>query len=235
MTALAQLPIPTYPSEGGALNWFDPLDSEGRVRLILTANPIPPTPKDHKDWVIKALEESYDQTFFFMPRSLSTAPLDIQLCSVNNDEEVGSAVVCLPLTQLFLLPNERPAEELAHMKAFLTWLDERLKGQNKDGDDATICWARVGKVELQPMYFKDEKARRALEIDLKAWRDQPWFEAWHRANTTALKRLPRGRHFWFDIPSLVPSRRIQRLRELHAPQPSAAPDTGFEDMIVLDI
>lgn len=235
MTSLAQLPIPTYPSEGGALNWFDHLDGEGRVRLILTATPVPSMPKDHKDWVLKAFDESYEQPFFFLPRALATTPLDIQLCSVSNDEDVGSAVVCLPLTQLFLLPNERPAEELGHMKAFLTWLDERLKGQGQDGDDATICWGRVGKAELQALYFKNEQARCALDADLKAWKNQPWFEAWHHANTTALKRLPADRHFWFDLPSLVPSRRLQRLQALHASQPPVDPGTDCEERIVLDI
>lgn len=235
MAPQASLPIPTDPGDGGALNWFDCLDSEGCVRIILVAEPVPSAVEKHQAWVKKALDESYGQPFFFVPRALSTTPMAFHLEGICNKNGVGSALLCLPLTHLFLLPNERPDEELANMKAFLTWLDERLKGQNKDGDDATICWERVGKADLQALSFKDDQARDALNADLKAWRKQPWFEAWHLANTTALKRLPRGRHFWFDLSSLVPSRRLHRLRALHASQPPADLDDDLKDMIVLDI
>lgn len=238
MTQPAPLPIHTDDFLGGALNWFDLMDTEGRVRVILVGNPIPSAVEKHPAWVKKALKEDHRQPFFFMPRALSTAPMAFHLEKPSNEKyqsaTVGSAHLCLPLTQLFLLPNENPAEELAQMKAFLTWLDDRLKGQNKDGDDATICWSKVGHVDLHPMYFKDEEARRALEADLKAWRNQPWFEAWFQANAAALKRLPRDRHFWFDLSSLVPCRRSQRLAALHASEPPKDPDEGKE-WIILDI
>lgn len=235
MTALASPPIPTDASEGGALNWFDLQDSQGCVRIILVGKPVPTAVEEHQKWVRKALDEAYGQSFFFVPRALSKAPMRFHLEKICNENGVGSALLCLPLTHLFLLPDENPTEELTQMKAFLTWLDERLQGQNQDGDDATICWARVGKVDLQAMYFKDKDAGETLESDLKAWRQQPWFEAWHQANATALKRLSRGRHFWFDLASLVPSRRAQRLRALHASNPPTLQPDHSEDRIVLDI
>ena len=74
-----------------------------------------------------------------------------------------------------------------------------------------------------------------MEADLKGWREQPWFEAWFQANAAALQRLPRDRHFWFDLSSLVPSRRSQRLMALHASQPPADPDDRLENMIELDL
>ena len=210
----APSPIPLDPRDGGALNWFDHVDENFRVTLAFfgTTYPHGKSDRQREAWLIEQLRDNASagrQHFFFYPLAHKGMALDFQFTRESGPAPGWMTVEgTVPLAQLFLLPNEQPALELARMKEFLTWVDDRVKGQGKDGSDARIQWFRggYGSRGLEAAGFADDAAREALTQDLKAWHEKPWFERWYAANMKGFAKVRMGPHCWLSMASLVPSR-----------------------------
>ena len=204
-----RLPIPLHPRYGGALNWFDHLDEAHRVRLEFIDRPYPPTPALQERWLIHQLREDCYQNFFFEPLAHRGLALDFQAeeSVPRGSQRFFWTTGTVPLAQLFLLPNENPAEELDQMKAFLTWVQDQVTEQGNDERDARIQWFRGGRERgLEAAGFEDKSKQAALTQALQKWREHPWFDAWYRANLRGLGKVRRGPHCWLAMPSLLPQR-----------------------------
>lgn len=213
-------PIPTDRLFGGALDWFDHLDDQHRVRVRFFGPPYPTqgTQSQRDSWVIQALRQPNDQAFFFANLAHKGLALDFQVLGTRptGRPDCAEVVGTVPLAQLLLLPNEHPAEELAQMKAFLTWLDARLDNQGPDLFDGSVQWYRNGYAQsgLKAVGFADPAAAEALNQDLAAWRQEPWFEAWYRANMAGFGKIRLGPYCWAPLSSLVKCRARERMRAL---------------------
>lgn len=200
--------IPTEPRQGGALDWFDLVDETHRVQMPVIGKRYPKTPKAQEAWLIDHLRNDLlYQGFFCAPLAHKGMALDFQVIHEEPAarDNWGWTVGTVPLAQLFLLPNENPAEELAQMKAFLTWVYERLQGQGENGRQGRLQWYRSGRRNgrgLEAAGFEDKAKRDALTQDIQAWREQPWFEAWYQANLKGLGRVRLGPHCWWPLHSL---------------------------------
>lgn len=190
---------------GGALDWIDQADEHQRVCMQFMGDPYPKTPKAQEAWLIRQLREEDYQGFFFEPLAHKGLALDAQLMAEKPCNRPGWNVtlISVPLAQLFLLPNENPAQELAQMKAFLTWVENQVQGQRENGRNGRIQWFRSpGKRGLEMVWFEDKAKQAEANQALQAWREQPWFEAWHRANLKGLSKIRRGPHCWWGSPAL---------------------------------
>lgn len=220
---LSQEPIALRPPEGGALNWFDHQDENHRVRIeFFSDERFPSTPSRQEAWLLDNLRLAGEQRFFFRTLAVKGLRLEFEVLEEGSYYTVGT----VPLAQLFLLPNQDPATELAQMKEFLAWVDERIKGQGRDGRDATIQWFRGGYASrgLEAAGFIDKALQKQLDEDLQAWREKPWFDAWYRLNMKNFSRVHTGPHSWLSLNSLVPCRFMARLRaEREAKNASARP------------
>lgn len=210
-------PISFNPMQGGALDWFDHLDDKHRVCVRFLGPPYPEngTARQRETWLIQRLQEKHEQGFFFLNLARKGMALDFQDIEVHPSSwpDWRETLGTVPLAQLFLLPNENPAEELAQMKEFLTWLDARLDNQGPSFRDGSVQWYRDGYEEagLEAAGFEDEAKQDALTQDLQSWREKPWFEAWYRANLAGFGKLRLGPHCWSSLRSLVACRAYDRL------------------------
>ena len=209
--------IPMDRRDGGPLNWFDYLDGEGRVPVAFFGKPYPKTEKQREAWLIEMLRSTRSQGFFCRLLARKGLALDFQVTSSRPTGWPESFYTCgtVPLAQLFSLPNENPREELAQMKAFLTWLDEQLKGQGEKGNDASLQVFRAGhgRNGMDLVHFKDEDEGKARTLALQEWRKQPWFEAWHQKMMEHLGRVRLGPHCWFTLTDLQGDREYLQLLE----------------------
>lgn len=210
--------LPTIPMErryGGPLNWFDYLDADFRVPIEFFGKPYPKTAKQQEAWLIEMLRSHNTHEFFGRLLSRKGLALDFQVTKVRKtgwpDQVVTIGTV--PLAQFLSLPNERPAEELAQMKEFLTWLDDQLNGQGKNEDDAALHVYRGGYNHrgMGPAYFKDDHKKEALAQALLEWRKKPWFKAWYEKMMEHLGRVRAGPHCWFTLTHLQGDRKYFRL------------------------
>lgn len=213
-------PISFNPLVSGALDWFDHVNEEHRVYVQLLGPPYPEngTARQRETWLIQRLREKHEQGFFFLNLAHKGMALDFQDVEEHPSHwpEWRETFGAVPLAQLFLLPNENPAEELAQMKAFLTWLDARLDNQGPGLRDGTVHWYRIGYTEagVEAGGFEDKAKQDALTKDIQAWRKQPWFEAWYRANLAGFGKVRMGPHLWTPAVSLVESRTLNRMSAL---------------------
>lgn len=213
--------IPLDPRDGGALNWFDYLDENFRVPLGFfgTTYPKDKGERQREAWLIEQLRNGTStsrQHFFFYPLAHKGLSLDFQFTrehALSPSPDWTTVEGTVPLAQLFLLPNEQPALELARMKEFLTWVDERVRGQGGDGYDARIQWFRGGYNSrgLEAAGFADKALQQALTEDLKAWHEKPWFQRWYAANMKGFAKVRMGPHCWLSMASLVPCRKHAQL------------------------
>lgn len=217
--ALSSLPIPLKPDlDGGALNWFDHLDEQHRVclRFLGPTYPASGTAGQRERWLIDRLRETHEQQFFFLNLAHKGMALDFQeaqsVPSCWHDTPYTQGKV--PLAQLLLLPNENPAEELAQLHDFLSWLDARLDNQGPNFRDGTVQWYRQGysHTGLKANGFADPAAGQALTQEIQRWRSQPWFEAWYRANLAGFGKVRLGPYCWSTLTSLVQCRARDRLK-----------------------
>lgn len=215
----ADLPptIPMDSREGGPLHWFEYLDADFRVPIEFFGAAYPKTEKQQEKWLIDQLRGYRTIPFFCRLLARKGLALDFQVTSTKKTgwPKDFFTTGTVPLAQLFSLPNEQPAEELANMKRFLSWLDDQLKGQGEKGRDACIQWYRGGYNDrgLEAAGFEDKTKQEALDQALKAWRKEAWFEAWFRKNMEHLARVRIGPHCWFALSNLCGDRYYQRLRE----------------------
>lgn len=211
-------PLPTIPMnsrDGGPLNWFEYLDADFRVPIEFFGRAYPKTAKQQEAWLIEMLRSHSAHQFFCRLLARKGLALDFQVTSIKKTcwPEDFYTIGTVPLAQLFSLPNENPAEELARMKEFLTWLDEQLKGQGKKGDDATLHVFRGGYNSrgMGAAYFKDDDKKAELNRALQERRKEPWFEAWHQKMMEHLGRVRMGPHCWFTLTDLQGDREYYRL------------------------
>lgn len=217
MNAALQSTIPMDPREGGPLHWFEYADAEFRVPIEFFGEHYPRTPKQQETWLLKMLRGYRANLFFLRLLSRKGLNLDFRLTEVKKTgwPDKSYTIGTMPLAQLFSLPNENPAEELAQMKAFLTWLDVQLKEQGDRGRDACIQWYRggYGNRGLEAAGFAEDAKRDALDQALKEWRKEPWFEAWYQKNMEHLGRVRMGPHCWFALSDLSGDREHLRYME----------------------
>ena len=214
---LSQTPIPLEPYEGGALNWFDHMDADHRVLIELPGDCSESVrgERGRETRLVKALRETSHQGFFFQTLAHKGMALDHRLVSSRPCVWPDRWHNCfsVPLAELFLLPNQNPAQELAQIKAFLTWVDQQRQGKGPGGREANIQWFRGGYRErgLEWAYVEDREVARNLNAELQGWRKQAWFEQWFRANLQGLAKTRMGPHCWFPMGSLVRDRQIEAL------------------------
>lgn len=210
-------PPPTIPMnsrDGGPLNWFEYLDADFRVPIEFFGRPYPKTSKQQERWLIEMLGSHSAHRFFCNLLARKGLALDFQVTRIKKtgwpDKEFTIGTV--PLAQLLSLPNENPAEELAQMKAFLTWLDAQIEGQGDNGSDATLQLFRSGysRRGMDLCHFKDEDEGKARTLALQEWRKQPWFEAWYQKMMEHLGRVRLGPHCWFTLTDLQGDRELYR-------------------------
>lgn len=221
--SLSSRPIPLKPDlDGGALNWFDHLDEQHRacLRFLGPTYPASGTAGQRERWLIDRLRETHEQQFFFLNLAHKGMALDFQEVETHpfGWSDLSYTQGKVSLAQLFLLPNENPAEELAQLHSFLSWLDVRLDNQGQKGRDGTVQWGRQGYSDtgLKANGFADPAAGQALTQEIQQWRSQPWFEAWYRANLAGFGKVRLGPYCWSTLTSLVPNRVRERLRALPA-------------------
>lgn len=217
MKSRPQNAIPLDRRDGGPLNWFDYLDSEGRVPVEFFGKPYPKTDKQREAWLIDMLRSSRSQGFFCRLLARKGLRLDFQMTESRPTGWPDSfyTLGTVPLAQLFSLPNENPAEELAQMKAFLTWLDEQIKGRGENGNDASLQVFRAGHGRscMNLVHFQDEDEQKARNLALQEWRNQPWFEAWHRKMMEHLGRVRLGPYCGFTLTDLQGDREYLQFLE----------------------
>lgn len=206
-------PIPLDPREGGALNWLDMVDEEGRVVIEFLGPAYPNAPNSQEAWLIEQLREDNHQVFFFRTLAHRGMNLDFQLIESRPLNRFSLTRGSVPLAQLLSMPNEDPATELAQMREFLEWVDTKRQGVGRDGGEATIQWYRGGYRQrgLEWAGVKDDATREQLNEKLSQWRQKPWFQRWYDTNMTGFSKVRMGPHCWLAMSSLVPDRQWAQL------------------------
>lgn len=216
MTDTNLKPIPLDPRDGGALNWFDLADEQGRVVMELFTQHPPKTPKALESWLIQKLRNDMHQSFFFRTLAHKGMKLDSEILHQKKHQNAAwsRVYVRVPLAQLFLLPNENPQQELEQLRGFLQWVDDNRQTTGRDGREATIQWFRGGYRSrgLEWAGVAEVADKERLNQELDSWREKPWFQQWYQANMDGLAKVRMGPHCWFSMASLVQDRFYQQLR-----------------------
>lgn len=209
------------------LDWFDQVDDQHRVVLVLDSDsPLPAAASARAKWFQAAFEHVRNLEFVLTPFTATGHQRRIEVTQVQGPTArppwpTPQVTVRLPLTDLWGLPGDDPAQELAQLRGFLTWVKD--KTNSAPGPHLPyLQWFRGGSTSRGLEWAGvEEPVRQAWTHELQAWHDEPWFQAWHTATLAHWRHRWPGIHSWasFQLHSEVEVHQ----RFAQALGPSAAP------------
>ena len=177
---------------------------------------VPPSaPGVREKWIRATLRDITHQEFYFLPNTHKGMALQAEVLATGKVGFAGHCEIALriPLAQIFGLPNENPKEELAQLREFFAFVDERSVGRGPDGRDARLQWFRGGYNSrgLEWVGFEDEAVGKACAKELEAWMEKPILKEWKARNLAGWGKVRMGPHCWATQSSLVPDRHWQKI------------------------
>ena len=180
--------------ESSILDWIDAADEQGRLELTIFAKPCPSPLAEVKfdKWLRESLKDINKLQFFFRLRSVTPRPFDAKLVEVHSQGQYEETTLNFSLPNLLNLPGINPQQELAQMKKFYLWVQEKVKesGQQYPGIPR-IQWYRGGYGKnnkgLEFAGIQDPETKVKFQEELNAWTEKKWFKDWYELNIDALK------------------------------------------------